>query len=111
MLPNQLRLIIAILLVLLVLNLIRTLQKKLNEPSQIPLVEVGKIYTCEVGRVKNCHIECFEIHTATSMVIKPKNCENLKGLKKGRTVTFKVLNNTYNSDGSINVLILKGGSD
>lgn len=111
MLSNQLRLIIVVLLILLVLNLIRTFEEKLNEPKSVVLIEPQKNYTCEVEKVKNCHLRCWEINTATLLVLKPANCKDLKGLKKGQTITFEVLKNAYNPDGSINVVLLKGRGD
>ena len=111
MLPNWLRLLIALLLTLLVLNALSTLPQRLKEPADLPLLELNRTYTCEVDKGENCLLECYETNTATLLVLKPKDCTQVKKLKRGDLITFKVAGNSYYRDGSIPVILLQAGGN
>ena len=108
MFPSWLRLLIAILLTLLVINLFLTLPKAVKNSENAPVAVLlpQKTYTCEVERVEGCTLFCYEIQTATLLRLRPEDCNSLKGLKKGQKVRFEVEILPYHNDGSIPVKLL-----
>ncbi len=109
MFPSWLRLIVVILLTLLLINLFLNFPKMVKTQKSLSSVAVltpGQQYTCEVAKFSDCTIWCYEIETATLLVLRPDNCQTLKGLKKGKIIHFMVENLPYHNDGSIPIKLL-----
>ncbi len=114
MFPSWIRLIVVILLTLLLINLFLNFPK-MGEPkklvSSVAVLTPNRQYTCEVAKISDCTIWCYEMETATLLVLKPDNCQTSNGLKKGKIIRFVVENLPYHNDGSIPVKLLPLGGN